>query len=354
LEEKSNKKSSYRIVTEVSEKIVSDWNRFVQAHPEGYVLQSWYAWQLFFRTKNFNPFFVACIDETDRMVGVLLAVLIREKSYIKFLFSARLVIYGGPLIESGNVYDKEIFRMMLASMIDKTSRTAIFTQFRALHDLSCYTEIFKENGFQWVPRINLLINTQNKEKIFSEMSSSRKRQIRKSLNNGAKVIQPNNIGQVRQFFDILQKLYRQKVRKPLPDWTFFEAFYFLIQKYNFGKYFLIEYKEKIIGGIMAPSLPAKTVFEWYVCGLDPEYKKEGIYPSVLATWAAIEYAHEQGSSVFDFMGVGKPNEPYGVRDFKLRFGGSIVNYGRFIRINNKLKYSIAEFGYNFLSWLKKV
>jgi flavodoxin len=35
-------------------------------------------------------------------------------------------------------------------------------------------------------------------------------------------------------------------------------------------------------------------------------------------------------------------------------GGSIVNYGRFIRINNKLKYSIAEFGYNFLSWLKKV
>ncbi len=64
--------------------------------------------------------------------------------------------------------------MMLASMIDKTSRTAIFTQFRALHDLSCYTEIFKENGFQWVPRINLLINTQNKEKnIFRDVFISK-------------------------------------------------------------------------------------------------------------------------------------------------------------------------------------
>jgi len=54
------------------------------------------------------------------------------------------------------------------------------------------------------------------------------------------------------------------------------------------------------------------------------------------------------------MGVGKPNVPYGVRDFKMRFGGTVVNYGRYIRISNKFIYMLAEFGYNILSLMKKV
>jgi lipid II:glycine glycyltransferase (peptidoglycan interpeptide bridge formation enzyme) len=54
------------------------------------------------------------------------------------------------------------------------------------------------------------------------------------------------------------------------------------------------------------------------------------------------------------MGIGRPDKSYGVRDFKIRFGGDTVNYGRFIRINNKLKYSIAKSGFNILSLFKKV
>jgi lipid II:glycine glycyltransferase (peptidoglycan interpeptide bridge formation enzyme) len=91
-----------------------------------------------------------------------------------------------------------------------------------------------------------------------------------------------------------------------------------------------------------------------VCGLDADYRSRGIFPSVLATWAAIEHGAASDCAIFDFMGVGKPDEPYGVRDFKMRFGGTVVNYGRYIRINNQLKYAVAELGYNFLTWLKKV
>jgi len=57
---------------------------------------------------------------------------------------------------------------------------------------------------------------------------------------------------------------------------------------------------------------------------------------VLATWAAIEYALEQSIPKFDFMGVGIPEREYGVREFKSRFGGKMVNYGRFARISNRL------------------
>ena len=34
-----------------------------------------------------------------------------------------------------------------------------------------------------------------------------------------------------------------------------------------------------------------------------------------------------------FGGAGKPDKPYGVRDYKLKFGGQLVNWGRFEKVH---------------------
>ncbi|MEE4256726.1 MAG: GNAT family N-acetyltransferase, partial [Bacteroidales bacterium] len=149
-------------------------------------------------------------------------------------------------------------------------------------------------------------------------------------------------------------------RKPLADWSFFESFYNQSAPRTtnrephtgIGIIRLIRFNDRIIGGILAPVFENKCIYEWYVCGLDREYTAQ--YPSVLATWAAIDYAAQNGIECFDFMGVGRPNIPYGVRDFKARFGGEEVNYGRLTRINNRLLYHIAELGYNVLALFKKI
>ncbi len=348
------KHNGLTIRTQVDETEIGEWNRFLDANPNGSVLQSWFSWKLFEQTEYFSPVFAGCFDKDDRMVGVLLGVMIRERSRIKGFFSSRVVVYGGPLIDT-QVADKQtVFALLLENLIARVGRKAIFIQIRASYDLSPYSEIFEKLGFNWVSRLNLLIDTTNQTSVFADLSSSRRRQIRKSLSNGARIIEPDNLSQVREFYDILYDLYRHKVRKPLPDWSFFKAFFELEQTAGAGKFFLIEYNQRIIGGIMSPYSSGKALFEWYVCGLDAEFRAIGIYPSVLATWAAIEFAGKSGCKIFDFMGVGKPEEPYGVRDFKMMFGGYQVNYGRYIRINNQLKYSVAEFGYNFLTWLKKV
>jgi len=54
------------------------------------------------------------------------------------------------------------------------------------------------------------------------------------------------------------------------------------------------------------------------------------------------------------MGVGVPGKDYGVREFKSKFGGEMVNFGRFGRVNNKFLYAITEMGFNFLALLKKI
>jgi lipid II:glycine glycyltransferase (peptidoglycan interpeptide bridge formation enzyme) len=42
------------------------------------------------------------------------------------------------------------------------------------------------------------------------------------------------------------------------------------------------------------------------------------------------------------MGAGKPDEGYGVREFKAKFGGTLVEHGRFLCVLNKSQYRIGE------------
>jgi len=201
-------------------------------------------------------------------------------------------------------------------------------------------------------RLNFLVDTSDEQTVKKNISKSKLRQVKKGLKAGAKIISPVSESQLKEFYQILYKLYKYKVKKPLPDYSFFKSFYEQSDKNKLGIINLVEYENKIIGGIVSPVSQNKVIYEWYICGLDQEYKH--VYPSVLATWAAIDYALKNNIRCFDFMGVGTPDKDYGVRDFKSKFGGEMVNYGRFGRINNNLLYAITEVGYNILAMLRRI
>ena len=176
------------------------------------------------------------------------------------------------------------------------------------------------------------------------MSDRRQRELKRAIKNGATVAMAQSEQEIRDWYQILAKLYREKVRTPLFSEEFFLQFY----RNGVGKYLLVKHEGKIIGGMMCPILEGKAIYEWYVCGLDEEYKEQ--YPSVMATYAAIEYAKQKGIPMFDFMGAGVPDKPYGVRDFKMEFGGELKEYGRFLCIRKPLLYWIGKIG---VKWLKK-
>ncbi|MFO8128340.1 MAG: peptidoglycan bridge formation glycyltransferase FemA/FemB family protein [Bacteroidales bacterium] len=331
------------------------------------------------KTRNFTPLLLAAHNAQGKLISSLLVVMIRESSGIRGRLSMRAVVYGGPVLYA-EAELKDVLPGLLKKLSQTTGKKAIFTQFRNFMDLHALKPVFRENGFLYRPRLNLLINTHSREDVWKGMSPSRRRQIKKGLSfkqgglphadkpwnismvrhpsggnalKGLEIIVPGHVGQVRTFYGILEKLYRYRVRKPLPDWSFFENFYYLTQESpEWGVILLVIYNEKVIGGILSPITPGRTVYELYVCGLDREYKDQ--HPSTLATWAAIDHALQKNIPQFDFMGVGIPGKPYGVREFKKRFGGRMVNYGRYVRINNKIIYNIAELGYNILSVFRKV
>jgi lipid II:glycine glycyltransferase (peptidoglycan interpeptide bridge formation enzyme) len=327
------------------------WDEFVNNHPSGTVFQSSDMYLLFINTRNFDPVPIV-IMENEKIAGLMLAVIIREFSGPIGYFSSRTVIYGGPLISLESDRKDEILDMLLKELISKVKGHSIFIQFRNFTDQTASINVFVQNGFKYMERLNYLVDTQSEETVKRNISSSKLRQINKGLKTGAEIIDPENIKQVKDFYEILHYLYKYKVKKPLPAWEFFNNFYEQSKTGKLGVIKLIKFNNRIIGGILSPVFSNKVIYEWYVCGLDEEFKN--VYPSVLATWAPIDYAIKNNLQVFDFMGVGIPDRDYGVREFKAKFGGELVNYGRFGRINNKFLYIITEIGFNILALLKKI
>ena len=281
--------------------------------------------------------FVYGVVEEDKLVGVIVGYTTQEKCKIKQYFTKRAIVVGGPMLDE-NISESAL--TMLLQTVKKQQGEAIYIETRNLHDYSRWKAVFEVNGFAYQPHLNIQVACTADH----AMSEQRIRQVKKALKNGAEIIVASSEQQIRDWYQILSQLYREKVRTPL----FFEEFFLQFYRSGVGKYLLVKYEGKVIGGMMCPIFAGKSIYEWYVCGLDEEYKEQ--YPSVMATYAAIEYAKQHSLPLFDFMGAGKPDIPYGVRDFKMEFGGELVEHGRFLCIRKPLLYWIGKMG---VKWLKR-
>ena len=279
----------------------------------------------------------------DRLVGVIVGYITRERNAIKQFFTRRAIIIGGPLLAED--ISNEALSMLLTSLRNLPSLQGgagvglpIYIETRNFHDYSKWKSVFEANGFAYQPHYDIHVHCNAQH----QMSERRQRELKRAIKNGAMVCEAQTEQEVRDWYQILHRLYREKVRTPLFSEEFFLQFY----RNGVGKYLLVKKDDKVIGGMMCPILPGKAIYEWYVCGLDEEYRE--LSPSVVATAAAINYAKVHGLSLFDFMGAGQPDVPYGVRDFKLEFGGEIVEYGRFLCIRKPLLYKIGQIGVKLL------
>lgn len=341
------------IITGYKELIRLGWSEFVHSNPQGTVFQSPDMHELFDRAEKMQPVVVGAVDTgSGKLAGILLGVTIREMKGPAGRFSARTVVYGGPLTDPGLENPSAVVEKLLETLVREVRNTSVFIQFRNFRDMGPELPAFGKRGFRFRERLNYIVDTSSRETVMDRMGQEKARQIRKALKNGAEIVAATVEEEIEELYRILHDLYRHKVKKPLPDRSFFLEFFRLMREGRLGTIRLVKLQGKVIGGIVCPVTPGKTIYEWYVCGLDQEYKE--CYPSVLATWAAIDFALNNGIPHFDFMGVGLPGRDYGVRNFKARFGGELVNYGRFARINGKGLYFIAETGYNLLAIFRKL
>ena len=290
--------------------------------------------------EEMTPFAVG-IEEDGHLTGVIVGYTTQENSLIKQLFTCRSIIIGGPLLDE-HISGNALSALLVA--VKQVTKEAIYVETRNFHDYSAWKSVFESCGFIYNQHLNFHVDTTSLDQAQSRIGKHRWRYIRLSMRDGAKIVENPNIEQVRVFYTILQDLYETKVKTPLWSWEFFERLYHT----EHARYILVELDGQIVGGTACVCLPGKAVYEWYACGLDN--CRDDIRPLSVAIWGEMLYAAENGYPLFDFMGAGTPDQPYGVRDFKSEFGGELVEHGRFLCIRKPLLYWIGKMG---VKWLKR-
>lgn len=297
-------------------------------------------YDLYAANPGFMQPFCFAVEDNDKLKGIIIGYIQRDGGRVKQYLSRRAIINGGPLL-ANDISDNALTTLL--SECKKSLRgKAIYIESRNFEDYSQYKNIFEHCRFEYVPHLNFHVDTSSEDIVNQNLGKSKKRDIRISFRDGAEIVDNPTIEEVREFYEILRVLYKNKVKTPLYPLSFFEHLY----QQSYSKFQLVSLNGKVIGGTICVSLSDYAIYEWFACGEDGVYKN--IYPSTVATYAGIRYAAQNGYLHFDMMGAGKPDENYGVRDFKAQFGGQLVEYGRFTYILNPLLFNIGKLGVLFL------
>ena len=286
----------------------------------------------------FSPFAVAVVN--DGLKGVCVGYVTHEANALKQFFTRRAIIIGGPAL-ADDASQEEVCTLMTA-VRNIICKKAIYIETRNFNDYSRWCEAFAQAGFSYEPHLNFHVDTSSMEIVDANLSKNRKRDIRTSLRDGAVIIESPTCSQLEEYYKLLHLLYRTKVKTPLFPLSFFKR---LLQHPD-GRILLIEYNEKIVGGMAGVVLSNRYMYEWFVAGEDGIHKN--MFPSSVATYSGLKYAAEHNIPRFDMMGAGIPNTDYGVRDFKARFGGKEVEYGRFKYISHPALYKLGELSVKLL------
>ena len=317
------------------------WNELIQSSPTATWFQTKEAYEFYASVGTELAPFALGIEEYGELKGVIVGYTTQEKNPIKQLITCRSIIIGGPLLDQ-HISTDALSALLLA--VKQLTKGAIYVETRNFNDYSKWREIFEQCGFQYQPHLNFHVDTSSVEVVDKNLGKSRKRDIRTTIRDGVIPVYQPTLEQVRAYYDILLDLYNSKVKTPLFCWEWFEQ----LHKVKNARFILTELKGKIVGGTVCVELPGRALYEWFACGIDGVYPH--IYPSTYATYLGIQYAAEHGCQIFDMMGAGKPDEAYGVRDFKAEFGGELVEHGRFLCVRKPLLYWIGKMG---VKWLKR-
>ena len=329
-----------------------EWGTLVASSATGTWFQTPEAYEFYASMPElFKPFAIglACdpAGTQTQLRAVCVGYITIEKNPIKQFLTRRAIIIGGPCL-ADDCSNEEVLLLLstLNIKLSTGSNAPIYIECRNFNDYSKWKSAFAKAGFSYVPHLNFHVDTSSVEVVEANLGKSRKRDIRTSLRDGATIIEKPTLEQVREYYEILEHLYKTRVKTPLFPFSFFEKLW----QHKDGRFILVALNNEIIGGTVCVEQEGKCVYEWFVCGRDGEWKS--IFPSSLATYAGIKYAAEHTCPRFDMMGAGTPDEAYGVRDFKARFGGKEVEHGRFLCITKPLLYKIGVLGVKILKKLK--
>jgi hypothetical protein len=322
------------------------WRDFVDSQPTSNIFHTPEMFQVFERTKGYQPTLWAVVTHVNgigRPLALMLPVQITLMRKALYRFSTRAVLYGSVLCEPGSE-GRQALAILLRTYCQEMKGKILFTELRNLSDQTDLQSVLNENGFIYEEHLNYLIDLdQPEEAVWGKISKSGRQSVRTSRNKGTVIEEVTERKKMAIAHKLLQEIYR-RAQVPLASQTLFEAAFDILAPKGMFKVFLARVDEHYIGTCLILAYNGRII-DWYA-GSSRAFSS---YSSgELLIWHVLQWAKKHHYQVFDFGGAGKPDEDYGPRKFKAKFGGTLVNYGRNTCVHAPTTLKLSQMGYQLL------
>lgn len=324
----------YNLVLDYTAVDRKSWEEFVNNHPEGNIFQRPEMYEVFARTTGFEPILIV-VEKNQQIVGLMLAAIQKEVGGIIGLFAKRSIIRGGPLVVNN---DEEILTLILETYNEISRNRALYSQIRNWAEAFGSKSVFQKQGFQFIDHLNILIDlTQTEEYLWQNIQKRKKNRIRKAYRENFQFQMEKHQNDLGEAYEIIKEVY-QRVKLPVPDKEFFEE----LQERLVGETELLIFSAKFETRIIAVRfvLSYKKCLYVFYSGANQQFQGKGV--NDLINWELMLWGKRNSFTIFDFAGAGNPNIPYGVRDYKMKFGGQVINPGRYEKIHQPLLFVVAK------------
>jgi len=320
------------------------WREFVNKHPQGNIFHTPEMFRVFERARGHLPRLHAAIDGEGRVKALLLPVQVTLMNGLLRRLTTRSIVYGGVLC-STDPAGKTALEILLRAYSERDGREALFTEMRNLSDLSILQPVLSESGFVYEDHLDYLIDLNGSPgEILQNTGSRTRKHIRQALRKGVVIVEEmEDLELLPMWYELVRKSYTA-AHVPLADRSLFEAAFSILQPRGVAQFWLARIDSQYVAASVE-LLYKDTIYGWY-SGVDRAFSTES--PGELLMWRVLEYGSMAGYKIYDFGGAGRPNEKSGVRDFKSKFGGQLVCYGRNTYTHAPALLRLSSAGYSLL------
>ena len=255
--------------------------------------------------------------------------------------TARAIITGGPVTTHTSYFEDIIIKLK-----DLLKNEAIYLQIRNVFELCHEKKVILENfGIEYKKHYTILNSLD--ENPMNYYSSGRRKNIRRAIRNKLIFRQLRSFQDISEAGKLVVETYK-RIKLPCPNVDFFSSIFEFSQEDKvavFGTY----RDDKLIASRFC-MMNQHILYDWYA-GHREDFN--AYYPNDFIIHHIFEWAQKKEIKTFDFGGAGNNTEEYGVREFKLKFGGQLIEFGRNEIVFQPLKYKLGKLGFSMKKFIFK-
>jgi len=318
---------------------LSEWDRYVSQHPHGSIFHTAGMVRCQVAARDIHPFAYGAVTAEGQIVAMLVANRVVTSAGMGLPLAARSLFYAEPLADATEEGSCGL-RMLVAEHDRQMHSRVLFAEVRPMFGNLELDAVLTERGYERQGYLNYEFDLDSDtETMFGRVGPKRRNNVRSARRRGVVVEECSAGVGVEPLYAMLTESYGVS-RLPMVDRSLFEA-----AEREWGRETYRVYAAYWEGRLAAAAC-FLTYKQRVICWFAGAIRIPGVSATSLLFWEAMRVYASAGYQIFDFAGGGWEGEAYGPGQFKAKFGGRVVNHGRYRRVYSPWKLRVASAVYD--------